>query len=49
MEIDANTGRPARSALGILVCQVTGNFFHELHDPAPHGGIIDSHECSDQP
>jgi hypothetical protein len=49
LTIDANTGRPAQSELGILVAVVTGNFFHEHHDPAPHGGIINSHECSDQP
>jgi hypothetical protein len=42
-------GRPARSELGILVAVVTGNFLHEHHDPAPHGGIINSHERSDQP
>ena len=35
--------------LGILVAVVTGNFLHEHHDPAPHGGIINSHERSDQP
>src|SRR5262249_50753583 len=28
---------------------VTGNFLHEHHDPAPQGGIINSHERSDQP
>ena len=33
--------------LGALV--VTGNFLHEHHDPAPQGGIINSHERSDQP
>src|SRR5262249_7576429 len=33
---------------GILVV-VTGNFLHEHHDPAPQGGIINSHERSDQP
>src|SRR6516162_10515598 len=33
---------------GILVV-VTGNFLHEHHDPAPQGGIIDSHERTDQP
>jgi hypothetical protein len=38
LTIDANTDRPARSAWGILVWQVTGNFCHELHDPSPHGG-----------
>jgi hypothetical protein len=27
---------------------VTGNFLHEHHDPAPQGGIINSHERSDQ-
>ena len=32
-----------------LVAVVTGNFLHEHHDPAPHGGIINSHERSDQP
>jgi hypothetical protein len=32
-----------------LVAVVTGNFLHEHHDPAPHGGIIKSHERSDQP
>ena len=40
--IDANTGRPAQSKLGILVAVVTGNFFHELYDPAPQGGTINS-------
>jgi hypothetical protein len=45
--IDANTGRPAQSELGILVAVVTGNFLHEHHDPAPHCGIINSHERSD--
>jgi hypothetical protein len=49
LTIDANIGRPAQSALGILVAVVTGNFFHEVHDPAPHGGTINSHERSDQP
>ena len=49
LTIDANTGRPAQSKLGILVAVVTGNFLHEHHDPAPHGGIINSHERSDQP
>jgi hypothetical protein len=48
LTIDANTGRPALSELGILVV-VTGNFLHEHRDPAPHGGIINSHERSDQP
>jgi len=33
--------------LGGLV--VTRNFLHEHHDPAPQGGIINSHERSDQP
>ena len=47
--IDANTGRPAQSELGILVAVITGSFLHEHHDPAPHGGIINSHERSDQP
>ena len=28
---------------------VTGNFLHEHHDPAPQGGIINSHERSNQP
>jgi hypothetical protein len=46
--IDANTGRPAQSKLGILVAVVTGNFLHEHHDPAPQGGIINSHERCDQ-
>jgi hypothetical protein len=32
---------------GILVI-VTGNFLHEHHDPVPQGGIINSHEHSDQ-
>jgi len=32
-----------------LVVVVTGNFLHEHHDPAPQGGIINSHERSDQP
>jgi hypothetical protein len=49
LTIDANTGRPAQSELGILVAVVTGNFLHEHHNPAPHGGIINSHERSDQP
>jgi hypothetical protein len=40
---------PAQSELGILVAVVTGNFLHEHHDPAPQGGIINSHERSDQP
>jgi hypothetical protein len=30
---------------GILVAVVTGNFLHEHHDPAPHGGIINSHDA----
>jgi len=34
---------PSTSAPGILVV-VTGNFLHEHHDPAPQGGIINSHE-----
>jgi hypothetical protein len=34
---------------GILATVVTGNFLHEHHDPAPHRGIINSHERSDQP
>ena len=46
--IDANTGRPAQSKLGILVA-VVSNFLHEHHDPAPQGGIINSHERCDQP
>jgi hypothetical protein len=28
---------------------VTGNFLHEHHDPTPQGGIINSHERSNQP
>ena len=32
-----------------LVVVVTGNFLHKHHDPAPQGGIINSHERSDQP
>ena len=28
---------------------LTGNFLHEHHDLAPQIGIINSHECSDQP
>jgi hypothetical protein len=40
---------PEHSEPGILVAVVTGNFLHEHHDPAPQGGIIDSHERSDQP
>jgi hypothetical protein len=47
LTIDANTGHSP--GLGILVVVVTGNFLHEHHDPAPHGGIINSHERSDQP
>ena len=39
---------PEHSEPGILVV-VTGNFLHEHHDPAPQGGIINSHERSDQP
>jgi putative tryptophan/tyrosine transport system substrate-binding protein len=31
----------------ILVAVVTGNFLHEHHDPAPQGGIINSHERSE--
>jgi hypothetical protein len=42
------TPAPSTSAPGILVV-VTGNFLHEHHDPAPQGGIINSHERSDQP
>src|ERR1700747_419087 len=34
---------------GILVAVVPGNFLHEHHDPAPQGGIINSHERFDQP
>src|SRR5262249_54945081 len=34
--------------LGGLVV-VTGNFLREHRDPAPQGGIINSHERSDQP
>jgi hypothetical protein len=49
LTIDANTGRSAQSELGILVAVITGNFLHEHHDPAAHGGIINSHERSDQP
>ena len=45
----SSTGRPAQSELGILDAVVTGNFFHKHHDPAPHGGIVNSHERSDQP
>jgi K+-sensing histidine kinase KdpD len=40
---------PEHSEPGILVAVGTGNFLHEHHDPAPQGGIIDSHERSDQP
>jgi hypothetical protein len=40
--------RPRTSGPSILVV-VTGNFLHEHHDPAPHGGIINSQERSDQP
>ena len=29
-----------------LVVVVTGNFLYEHHDPAPQGGIINSHERS---
>jgi len=32
LTIDANTGRPAQSELGILVAVVTGNCLHEHHD-----------------
>jgi hypothetical protein len=39
---------PEHSEPSILVV-VTGNFLHERHDPAPQGGIINSHERSDQP
>jgi hypothetical protein len=49
LTIDANTGRSAQSELGILVAVITGNFLHDHHDPAAHGGIINSHERSDQP
>ena len=49
LTIDANTAAPAQSELGILVAVVTGNFLHEHHDPAPQGGIINSHERCDQP
>jgi hypothetical protein len=49
LTIDANTRRPARSELGSLAAVVTGNFLHDHHDPAPDGGIINSHERSDQP
>jgi hypothetical protein len=49
LTIDANTGRPTQSELGILVAVVTGNFLHEFRDAAPQGGIINSHERSDQP
>jgi hypothetical protein len=37
--------RPSRQAYrkaNVLVAVVTGNFLHEHHDPAPHGGIINS-------
>src|SRR5262249_55239651 len=49
-----HAGRPAGARLGSLsklplVLVVTGNFLHEHHDPAPQGGIINSHERSDQP
>src|SRR5262249_17822302 len=40
-------GRSGRDR-GILVV-VTSNFLHEHHDPEPQGGIINSHERSDQP
>jgi hypothetical protein len=36
---------PEHSEPSILVV-VTGNFLHEHHDPAPQGGIINSHERS---
>jgi hypothetical protein len=49
LTIEANTGRPAQSELGIIVVVVTGNFLHEPHDLAPQGGIINSHERFDQP
>jgi hypothetical protein len=39
--------RPSTCGPGILVV-VTRNFLHEHHDPAPQGGIINSHERSDQ-
>ncbi len=32
-----------------ILVVVTGNFLHELRDAAPQGGIINSHERSDQP
>jgi len=38
----------ARALLAQLP-SVTGNFLHEHHDPAPQGGIVNSHERSDQP
>jgi hypothetical protein len=49
LTIEANTGRPAQSELGILVAVVTGNFLHEPHDLAPQGDVINSHERFDQP
>src|SRR5262245_51023820 len=30
-----------------ILVVATGNFLHEHHDPAPQGGIINSHERSD--
>jgi hypothetical protein len=32
-----------------ILVVVTGNFLHEHRDPAPQGGIINSHERFDQP
>jgi hypothetical protein len=37
----------SRSKLPLVVV-VTDNFLHEHYDPAPQGGIINSHERSDQ-
>src|SRR5262249_2329467 len=40
---------PARAAEPRILVVVTGNFLHKLRDAAPQGGIINSHERSDQP
>ena len=49
-----NYRRPSACRAGHIIRQnalvvVTGNFLHEHRDPAPQGGIINSHERSHQP
>jgi transcriptional regulator with XRE-family HTH domain len=43
MEARYRWPRSMTSSPIFLVAVVTGDFLHEHHDPAPHGGIINSH------